>query len=178
MKTRDYWSTPWELIDFIQDFAGYRFAVDACAEEWNRVAATWLDADHVYHREHGGMTYNRDGAIWCNPPFSRLGSFVDECLLFRAASVVFLGPNDCSTLWFQKLAKRANRILFLRPRVQFIPPPGVKPSSNSGSNVVFFIENLQTRRGIKSGCYLGDWKTRDVTHLGFGGSKCYGGGVK
>ena len=54
---------------------------------------------------------------------------------FRA--LVVLTPGDCSTAWFAKCARLASEVRLLNPRVEFVPPPGVKESSPEKGNALF-----------------------------------------
>jgi hypothetical protein len=81
-----------------------------------------------------------------NPPFSRV---IDACTKARAESdkhpeldivLIIPGPmgteNDRAGNSYANTHRLADAVLFLTPRVNFIPPPGIKDSSASGATTV------------------------------------------
>lgn len=70
------------------------------------------------------------GFIWMNPPFGgRNGIAPWLNKFFLHGSGVALTPDRTSAPWWQAAAKRADALLFVAPKIKFIPGPGVIASS-------------------------------------------------
>lgn len=74
---------------------------------------------------------------WCNPPYSDIPPWIEKAyqeMTDCGNTTVLLLPVDPSVGWWSK-ALFATEIRFLvGGRVQFVPPPGVTPSSNKGGS--------------------------------------------
>jgi hypothetical protein len=68
----------------------------------------------------------------------------------NAETVVMLLPNRSSTKWANLCFKHAKEVRLLRPRVQFLPPKGLKQSSNnSDSMAVIFTRRPRSQKTAK-----------------------------
>jgi len=74
VKKDDYFETPLWLYYQIEEETGLKFDLDICASEKNKKCDRWLSED--FDTLHYKGNYTAD-AIWCNPPRSKNGKFVN-----------------------------------------------------------------------------------------------------
>lgn len=137
MSIRDNWETPTALFDVLN--REFNFTIDVAATEQNAKCPLFLDYALVEPWRSSEWDDHRPSMAWCNPPYSQIGTFVDRAInqLEAGCESVLLLPNDSSTKWFSKCVGHCQEIRFLTGgRVQFNPPAGVKPSSNTGSSIL------------------------------------------
>lgn len=121
---RNTWATPWALFRALD--ARFAFTVDACALLWNaKVACFWTP-------EQDGLKQDWSGErVWCNLPYGRklIVPWVAKALKRKAEVAVLLLPARTEMFWFHDLLDARAEITFLRHRIRFEPPAGVKASS-------------------------------------------------
>lgn len=167
MSIRDNWETPPALFDVLN--REFDFTIDVAATEENRKCGFYLSEStdaiaisavwRVIHHS------NQVSMAWCNPPYSRIGAFVDKAIseLFWDRQSVLLLPNDCSTKWFDLCVKHCQEIRFLTGgRVQFNPPAGVKPSSNTGSSILAIFKRRPVTQGT---AVLTAWNWKEAINI-------------
>ena len=154
---RQCWRTPPDLWEQIVEIWNPTFDLAANAE--NRLCESWCGPGSIYE-DAFSSGYNRpDETAYCNPGFSGMYPWVElcrdlvDCYAFR--EIILMGMVAPSTKWFQLAEKHASEIIMLSPRVQFLPPPGVKPSSNSHDNALFVF-----RKSPLAKPNIGTWKWR------------------
>ncbi len=126
MSVRDSWSTPDRL------FAGlhgeFEFQLDVCAcRESAKVSSYYNETQNGLARDWFGRH------CWMNPPYSDITPWVRKAWEESSrggALVVALLPVDTSVSWFWDWVQGKAELRFIRGRVQFVPPAGVKSSSN------------------------------------------------
>src|SRR5579862_1527326 len=117
-KLQDSWRTPEWLYKTLDKEFG--FNLDPCPFQPN-----WTPGVH-----QNGLDLDWNGQrVFCNPPYSDIMPWVGKAYS-SAALTVFLLPAWTATDWFHILRDRGAEIRYFRHRVNFIPPQGVKPSSN------------------------------------------------
>ena len=120
---------------------GAKFTVDVCASQENAKCDVWID------EELDGLVtpWGEDGkgVCFCNPPWNDIDrwlklawSKVEEC---HVEQVVMLVPSRTATGWFQ-LSEQVGRLVFLRGRINYDPPPGVKASSAGEGSLLVLLE--------------------------------------
>ena len=136
VSVRDEAGTPWDLFHVFDHMAG-GFNCDVCANARNHKCPNYIDAlmdgfETPWHQRN-----------WCNPPYSS-GSILPW--IHKATKEARQGrftymllPASIETKWFKELLRVASQILILSPRVNFIPPPGVKYSGNGFVSCVAII---------------------------------------
>ena len=143
---RDSWETPPWLLDFLSYY--YNFNLDVACSSSNfkfgssggidRLASGWglcVDGDPL------GLI---PSTAFCNPPYSNILPWLKKAVFEikegRCNSAVFVLPMELSTEWGLFCASHASKIMFFcGGRVSFVPPAGVKKTSNSrGTMVVVF----------------------------------------
>lgn len=130
---RDYWQTPIEIFNALDREFG--FWLDAAASESNALCAHYLtELDDSLNSEWASY-----GSIWCNPPYSDIGPWVEKAAeqsRAQSQAVVMLLPADISTGWFISAMQSADELrLITGGRVQFVPASvtGMRKSNPKGS---------------------------------------------
>lgn len=78
----------------------------------------------------GGLEAEWRGFVWLNPPFGGRNGLVPWLRKFFAhGNGVALVPDRTSAPWWQEFVPQADLVLFISPKVHFIPGPGAKASS-------------------------------------------------
>jgi phage N-6-adenine-methyltransferase len=117
-RPSDSWRTPPDLYARLDE--EFRFVVDVACERDNCLAPFGL-----FHDEGiDALTWQwsiTGGAVWCNPPYSRIRPWLEHASEEgRRCVVVVLAPVDTSTRWWLEcVAKEAAEVRFLTGRVKF-----------------------------------------------------------
>ena len=126
--------TPRELFDPLH--AEHRFTLDAAASADNALLPKFFDmkADGLRQSWAGEM-------VWCNPPFSNIGEWVEKAsseVRAGCLGVVMLLPADrTEQAWWQDFIEPVRdrglgvTTMFIRKRVKFGLPPG-HPRADAG----------------------------------------------
>lgn len=142
---RQAWRTPRPLFDALH--ARFRFDVDAAADINNHLLP------HYWTERDDGIAQLIDESndhlrAWVNPPYGDIDPWIGAGLSrgHRGAVTVLLLPSRTDQAWF--LRALSGEIWFSRGRVQFVPPPGVRPSSNSHGSVLVVFDPETMGRGL------------------------------
>lgn len=146
-SARDDYRTPEQLFDNI--CRHFYFTLDAAATEESATVSYLDNVDGVdvtvmpfLSGPHGKVRCSEtpcglcadwgDNGVWCNPPYSRLASWVSKCVdaSRNGATVVLLGLPYNGDSWMRTVHATASEVWFLLPRVEFVPAPGLKVSRN------------------------------------------------
>ena len=113
--------TPRSLFDPLHE--EFEFTLDVAASADNALC------DRFYDLESDGLSSSWHGErVWCNPPYSAIGPWVDKMLRSNAQLVVMLLPaNRTEQAWWQDYIeplRRAGKIetRFQRGRLRFDTP--------------------------------------------------------
>lgn len=118
----DEWYTP----AYVFEAMGMRFDTDAAAPEGDCPADEWCTRFHTV----GGLTRPWRGFVWMNPPFGGRNGIIPWLDKFFAhGNGVALTPDRTSAPWWQSAARKADAVLFVAPKIRFIPGPGAKASA-------------------------------------------------
>lgn len=132
-ESSDAWKTPPSVWRPLSEAVG-GFDLDPC---------TSSSADEIaveeYH-EHG-TERQWTGAVWCNPPYSAIGEWVDKAIREvgheRAETVVMLLPARTDTQWFHRLFDASTAVCLREGRIQFYGEDG--RASNAPMPVLFAV---------------------------------------
>jgi hypothetical protein len=117
----DEWYTP----KYIFDALGCKFDLDVAApEEGGPHVPTrgWLFAH--------SLELPWDGFVWMNPPFGGRNGIKPWLSKFlHHGDGVALAPDRTSAPWFRDYMRFMDALLFVSPKIKFIPGPGAKASS-------------------------------------------------
>lgn len=103
----------------------------------------------------GRRLADEDTRLWGQPPYT----LVPEALShYGHTRFCFLLRFDPSTKWFSRLYQLSKLVCVLRKREPFVPPPGVKASSNPHAHALFYRDERDAtpevlRRSVA-------WRTR------------------
>ena len=115
------WFTPPEIFDWI----GLRFDLDVASPLAGHVP--WIPADRFMTQADDALSQEWVGSVWCNPPFSMIGKFMQKMAEHRNGSAISFARTE--TRWFQESIGTAEAVLFLTPRVAFIDEQGNRGKS-------------------------------------------------
>lgn len=143
---RNNWETPWPVVKWCEAHLlnGRRFELDVCASAENK------KAPHFFDESDNGLANQWFGNVWCNPPYGKgliepwVCSAVEHYLEYGIRTVMLL-PVRTDMRWFRMLTQQS-LIVFVQGRLNFIPPPGVKATSNFERSMFACIDG---RRGFE-----------------------------
>lgn len=123
--SRDTWTTPREVVDCLQRMSK-AWDLDPCSNSRSIIPARvkWTPADD-------GLAHRWFGWTYCNPPYSDPTPWMAKCASGEADVVVGCIKCDPSVRWWNSYVWKAVAICLPDHRLEFDPPPGVKPSSNN-----------------------------------------------
>lgn len=126
---RGDWRTPKRIVATLSEAFG-PFGFDAAADAHNRIDGV---TGYFTIKEDGlSQPWPTDTVVWCNPPWSQCGKWVDKAIdeyTKRGVQSVLLLPSSTATVWFNKLW-RYSYIMLLHGRVDFDLPSGVINNHN------------------------------------------------
>jgi len=136
--SRDSWATPQEFFNLVKK--KWNPTLDVCASESNHKCESYLtEEDDALTTEW----YPRNGVAWMNPPYSDITPWVKKAVeeaQERRVKTICLLPCDPSTKWWSICEDyAASEIILLSPRIQFVPPTGIKKSSNPKASALVII---------------------------------------
>jgi len=116
--TTTEWWTPREIFDAM---GSPQFDLDVCSP--GAKAVPWIPAKrHLTKRDNGLTTEWGDSYVWMNAPFGLRNGIKEWVEKFvEHGNGVALVPDFTSTEWWQVLADSADALLFVRPKIQFLP---------------------------------------------------------
>jgi phage N-6-adenine-methyltransferase len=132
----DEWRTPLnKWLEWNEEFGPFTF--DAAANENNHLCDVWSG---------DSLDVSWDGKVWCNPPYSRVGEFVQKAYKERLLNdkcevIVMLIPARTDTKWFHTYCynQYGVEIRFLKGRLKFLDENGeAKNSAPFPSMLVIF----------------------------------------
>lgn len=126
----DEWYTP----AYVFEAMGVRFDLDV-ASPVETVPADMFCDDII---TDNSLTRPWEGFVWMNPPFGGRNALVPWLKkFFRHGDGVALVPDRTSAPRWQAFAQMADAILFVAPKIHFIPGPGVVASSPGTGTTLF-----------------------------------------
>jgi phage N-6-adenine-methyltransferase len=142
LKEKDYWQTPWWLIRQLESMCHVEFILDACAtdqtkkallhfsEKEDALSLNW--ADYFFGLSNSTALYQKNGAVWCNPPFSQMALWIDKNIEESQKGVpIFMCHADTPDRnWFQKIEAHCFMQYVPDGRINYLLPDGSKPENN------------------------------------------------
>ncbi|ELV7528461.1 phage N-6-adenine-methyltransferase [Edwardsiella ictaluri] len=145
---KDCWQTPLWLFDALDIEFG--FWLDAASSDHNA-----LCSQHLTESDNALLSdWNSVGAIWCNPPYSKIGPWVAKASIEsekQRQPVVMLVPEDMSVGWFTDALKSVDEVRVITGgRVNFVHAvTGAEQKGNSkGSMLLIWRPFTNPRRMI------------------------------
>lgn len=114
-KHSDEWETPQWLYDKLDNEFG--FTLDVAATQFNNKHSNF------YTMEDNALAQDWNGAIWCNPPYSKIKYFLkkahEELKNGNCKAVVFLTFSNTDTGWFHDYILGKAELRYIRGRLKF-----------------------------------------------------------
>jgi hypothetical protein len=165
------WATPHAFIQWVEreilpTYGFAEFGLDACAEAHNAKAPRFLappSNDQTLGPNCAGInglnaSWANYGAVWCNPGFSACCPWLDKAAAEADQGVTSLVlTHAChGARWFRSRLAAATAIYLINPRINFLPPEGVTPSSNNRDSYlwIFDAQNCSDEKFI----YPNSWR--------------------
>lgn len=112
----DEWYTPPEVFDAL----GLAFDLDPAAPPGG---VPWVPTARYFTRREDGLTQPWQGRVWMNPPYGRnTGRWLAKLADHGDGLALVFARTD--TAWFQRTAKVASALCFVRGRLRFHRPDG------------------------------------------------------
>lgn len=111
---RDLWSTPYELVAWMESEYG-DYDIDAAASKENAVCEKFYSKETNCLKRWWGSNKH----IWLNPPYSNITPFVKKTIeqMEHGNQIDMLLPCDTSTGWFYEAQQRAAEIIWITGEV-------------------------------------------------------------
>ena len=127
-------SNEWYTPPHVFEAMGTAFDLDVAHPGLDVV--DWIPTRRILTED--GLTAPWTGFVWMNPPFgSRNGIVPWLDRFFVHGNGVALCPDRTSAPWWQIYAAKADAILFVSPKIHFIPGAGVTASSPGTGTTLF-----------------------------------------
>lgn len=118
-------SSEWYTPPHVFEAMGADFDLDVASPGCE--VTPWIPA-HEFIRK--GVVVPWEGFVWMNPPFGGRNGIIPWMeKFFSHGNGIALTPDRTSAPWWQTYAPKADALLFVSPKIHFIPGPGVKRSS-------------------------------------------------
>lgn len=143
---RQCWQTPQDFFDLLD--SEFNFDVDVAADENNSKCRAYIDEEDDGLRRPWFRLVGYLNCAWCNPPYANpmpwvIAAHENTEAVWGSVAVLLLN-HDASTKWYSYALEHASEIRILTgKRIQFVPPDGIKASTNSkGQCVIIFRKKL------------------------------------
>ena len=163
--SNDLWSTPPEVFEALDK--EFCFGFDVCAEyETAKCSDYWTIEDDALSKDWAEDAKSRIpgaglieiGAIWCNPPYSKITPWVEKAIeaQLNGRMTVMLVMCDPSVKWFSLAQQYASETRFITDgRLAFLKN-GVPQKGNNKGSVIFVFDPHRVSAGH------GSWVTREA----------------
>jgi len=120
-------TTSWYTPAYIFDLLGLTFDLDVCAPQGG---VPWIPAKKYYALPQDGLELPWDGLVWCNPPYGKeTPKWLAKMNTERNGIALVFARTD--TKWFHDYLAKADCLLFLKGRIQFVD--GLQKTGAGGS---------------------------------------------
>jgi hypothetical protein len=123
LGSKDEWLTPRYITDALGPFD-----LDPCSP----VKRPWPTAALHYTIEDNGLRKQWQGRVWCNPPYSTVGSWIARCAAHGNAIALIFARTE-TEMFFAHVWRQAHAIAFIRRRLTFLKVDGSKPKFTGGA---------------------------------------------
>ena len=121
--TVDWWTPKW-----VFDLMGAKFALDPCSPKGG---VPWIPAAKHYTMEDDGLAQPWNGMVWCNPPYGKYtGKWMQKMHIHANGVALVFARTDCQ--WFHNYVAKADALLFLKGRVQFVDATNATKGGGAG----------------------------------------------
>lgn len=140
---RQTWATPAAFVGGIARITERPIDIDVCAEAWSAKAPVWIGPGSSYGTDGLAEPWSADTA-WCNPPYETIGPWVEKALSETrngdgVLTWLLVPPRTDRPWWHQLCRASCTYLVFLEGRIEFVPPPGIDPSTPMGGVVLWQV---------------------------------------
>lgn len=129
---RDSWRTPQYIFNYARKIVGL-FDYDTACTHRNKMAhPVWAGFDH-----NDALLVDWEGLLWCNPPYSNIGPWIDKAISSNAITVMLI-PSPNGENYYQKLIDHSHEIA-IQGRISFIGADGKPKNGNTRGSSLFII---------------------------------------
>lgn len=122
--TVDWYTPPW-----VFERLGLVFDLDPCQPE---IKIPWIPALNHYWEAIDGLAQAWFGRVWLNPPYGPdTPKWLAKMHQHRNGIALVFARTDCK--WFHDYVAKADAILFLKGRIQFVDGLGKTGGGGAGS---------------------------------------------
>lgn len=135
MSIRDTWHTPTAFVEQLKLKLNLPIVLDPCSDGDNI-------CNNFITEEQDGLATSwkteEQGMVFCNPGYSNCLPWFQKAIMEAQQGVtsVILTHTCLGATWFNEVRREISSLMFITPRIQFIPPKGVKASSNSRDSML------------------------------------------
>jgi hypothetical protein len=131
----EYWTLKAEF-DALGITSDRPFDIDVASP--GREFVPWVPAAKHYTRRENGLLQPWYGFIYCNPPHG-IDNGVEEWIerFIAHPEGIFLSADWTSAVWWHRLAKGSDAVLFVCPKIQFVKPPWMPEGQNTLGTSLF-----------------------------------------
>ena len=134
----DEWYTPPYVFEALDCW----FDMDVASPGAQRVP--WVPAPR--HLVSDSLEQAWHGFVWMNPPFGGRNGIVPWLSKFFAhGNGIALTPDRTSAPWWQRFAREADAVLFVSPKIKFIPGSSAKASHPAQGTTLMAVGYDATR---------------------------------
>lgn len=132
----DTWLTPPDLVQLLG-----KFDLDPCTDK----DMPWATARRMVALPQDGLSVKWEGMVFCNPPYSKVGPWVDK-MVEHGNGILLVSAKSSDSHWGNKLLKEADLVLFIKRRIKFYYVDGTQSSGRILPNLLAaFGEEAQKR---------------------------------
>lgn len=137
---KDEWLTPPQIVTSLGSFD-----LDPCSP----IDRPWATAGTHYTENDNGLLREWFGRVWCNPPYSDIGSWLKKCVYHgNAISLVFARTD--TQAFFRHVWNKADSVFFFSSRLQFYHVDGSCSRRNAGAPSVLVAYGLNNVEAIEA----------------------------
>jgi len=136
------WCTPLNIIEDARSVLG-GIDLDPASSDY---ANTYIRANKYYTIRDNGLNQEWDGTVWMNPPYSSklVSLFVNKLLNSpKVDAWIVLTNNATDTMWWHNLTQAAYYVVFVKGRIRFLKPDGVRKTPIQGQTIMYSGWNLE-----------------------------------
>lgn len=151
---RNNWMTPPEVFDALNFYTlttmGKSFDLDIAASEKNSMCDSYINQEtDALHED----THFESGLWFGNPPFNKIGEFLDKAyleLLKYGHEGFMLAPSSQETKWFRNNITYRNLPFLIYPRrINFLEPDTGLPSESGNVIATAIVAFVKDRKILK-----------------------------
>jgi phage N-6-adenine-methyltransferase len=136
------WCTPLSIIEDAREVMG-GIDLDPASTDY---ANSYIKAEKYYTLSNDGLKAEWSNRVWLNPPYSSklVALFINKLLNSpKVTEWIVLTNNATDTVWWQSLADAAYCIVFVKGRIRFYKPDGIRNSPIQGQTICYSGPNFE-----------------------------------